>query len=120
MDFDQISFMSTEGPRFSGGAGGFHWMLAILGTGALAGDLYLKGCPSKSKKEMFGQDVSSVPILCQYDDWMSSLPMILVPLLLLLAPMSAEVKQYITYAFVAWGVYKLLMNVDVCVNGNCI
>ncbi len=114
MDFDQISFMSTEGPTFSGGAGGFHWMLAILGTGALAGDLYLKGCPSKSKKEMFGQDVSSVPILCQYDDWMSSLPMILVPLLLLIlasmSNVSETVKEYLTYAFVLYGGYQLVSN----------
>lgn len=113
MDFDQISFMSTEGPRFSGGAGGFHWMLVMLGMGALAGDLYLKGCPT-SKKELFGQDVSSIPILCQYDDWMSSLPMILVPLLLLIlasmSNVSESVKEYLVYAFVLYGGYQLVSN----------
>ncbi len=113
MDLDQISFMSTEGAQFSGGAGGLHWMLVLVGMGALAGDLYLKGCPT-SKKELFGQDVSSVPILCQYDDWKSSLPMLLVPLLLLiLAPMtnvSETVKQSLVYAFVLFGGYQLVSN----------
>ena len=116
---DDISFMSTEGARFQGGSAMMalqHVSLYLIGAGLLAGNLYAKGC-STSKKELLGQDVSQVPILCRYDEWESTGPILGMLLLAILMPMvnvNMQVQHALLYAFVAYGGYQLVSSHCYC------